>query len=209
MALRGKKSKKEFEYDRERIWSMLQGVKLPVLTLDERWMTLFQEMQSDAGVKKIIKRLNELIKEQGGVVNKIKEMKVLKKRLMNNIVENMSDTSDDRRSKKQDANHRLILDINEKMDNSKDRLMDLPYEIMEANRELFFESVIYGYRTISDNQARSKQLEEDIERLKTELAAKVKEKNKIDRENNAMYSFMHDMVGGELLEKFDDEFNIM
>lgn len=209
MALRGKKTKNELEYNRERVWNLLNGIKLPILTLDERWMTLFQGMQSDAAVKKIIKRLNELIKEQGGVVNKIKEMKALKKRLMTNIVDNMSDSSDARRSKKQDANHRLILDINEKMDSSKDRLMDLPYEIMEANRELFFESVIYGYKTISDNQSVSKQLEEDIASLKNELAAKIKEKNRIDRENNAMYSFMHDMVGAELLEKFDEEFHIM
>lgn len=209
MALRGKKTKNELEYNRERVWNLLNGIKLPILTLDERWMTLFQGMQSDAAVKKIIKRLNELIKEQGGVVNKIKEMKALKKRLMTNIVDNMSDSLDARRSKKQDANHRLILDINEKMDSSKDRLMDLPYEIMEANRELFFESVIYGYKTISDNQSVSKQLEEDIASLKTELAAKIKEKNRIDRENNAMYSFMHDMVGAELLEKFDEEFHIM
>jgi len=206
---RKKGDKKSKVYDRELLWNVISNMKVPILTLDERWNILFAEIAKKPEVKKSIKMINELLKEQGGVVNKTKEMKVLKKRLMTNIVDNMAETSDEaennRRNKKQDASQRLILDINEKLERSKDRLMELPYEIMQYNRQLLFESLVYGYSVMEENTEKSEQLAADIERLSEELDEKIKQKELVDKQSNAMYSFMHDMIGAQVLEKIDSE----
>jgi len=206
---RKKSGKKTKVYDRELIWNIISNMKVPILTLDERWNILFAEMAKSSEVKKKVKIINNLLKEQGGVVNKTKEMKVLKKRLMTNIVDNMAETEDknenELRGKKQDASQRLILDINEKLEKSKDRLMELPYEIMQHNRELLLESLVYGYSVVENNTEKSEQLASDIERLSNELDEKIKMKENIDKQTNAMYSFMHDMIGAQVLEKIDSE----
>ena len=204
MARKKREERKNVIYDRDVLWNVIKSVKIPILTLDERWNTLFAELIRRPEIKKKTKLMNELLKEQGGMVNRVKEMKVLKKRLMTNIVDNMSEVDDkdanDLREKKQDVNQRLIRDINGKLDDSKERLMELPYEIMKNNRELLLESMIYGYTIINDNEDKAEELESDIERLSLELEEKTKQKELIDKQTNALYSNLHDMIGAYILE---------
>ena len=206
---RKKGEKKSVKYDRELLWNVISNMKVPILTLDERWNMLFSEIAKKSEVKKCIKMINSLLKEQGGVVTRTKEMKVLKKRLMTNIVDNMGETSDKTenalRGKKQDESQRLILDINDKLEKSKERLLELPYEIMDYNRQLLLESLVYGYSVVENNTDKSNQLAADIERLSIELDEKIKEKEIVDKQTNAMYSFMHDMIGAQVLERIDSE----
>ncbi len=209
MARKKREERKNVIYDRDVLWNVIKSVKIPILTLDERWNTLFAELIRRPEIKKKTKLMNELLKEQGGMVNRVKEMKVLKKRLMTNIVDNMSEVDDkdanDLREKKQDVNQRLIRDINGKLDDSKERLMELPYEIMKNNRELLLESMIYGYTIINDNEDKAEELESDIERLSLELEEKTKQKELIDKQTNALYSYLHDMIGADILEKLDSK----
>lgn len=209
MARKKREERKNVEYDRDVLWDVIKSVKIPILTLDERWNTLFAELIRRPEIKKKTKLMNELLKEQGGMVNRVKEMKVLKKRLMTNIVDNMSEVDDkdanDLRGKKQDVNQRLIRDINGKLDDSKERLMELPYEIMQNNRELLLESMIYGYTIINNNEDKAEDLASDIERLSLELEEKIKQKELIDKQTNAIYSYLHDLIGADILEKLDSK----
>lgn len=209
MAKKKKEGRRSEGYDREALWSVIKSVKIPVLTLDERFNTLFAEFSKRPDIKKKIKALNELLKEQGGMVNRVKEMKVLKKRLMTNIVDNMGEVDDkdanDLREKKQDVNQRLIRDINGKLEESKERLLELPYEIMETNRELLLESMLYSYSIINNNEELSEELAVDIDRLSIELDEKIKQKEIIDKQTNAIYSYMHDIIGADILEKIDSK----
>lgn len=197
------------ETEREILWGIIKHVKIPVLTLDERFNELFSELVKQPKTKEIIKKLNLLMKEQGGAVNHVKELKSLKKRLMSNIVENMNEVedkeADNLRSKKQDTNKRLINDINIQLEESKDRLLALPYEIMDTNRQLLLESMVYSYDIINDYTTRSRELDEDIVRLQAEIEEKSKEKIAIDNQINKLYGYMHDMVGAEMLEKMDEK----
>lgn len=204
---RKKKERRNPEYNREVLWDIIKGVKIPILTIDERWNTLFADLIKRPDIKKKVKAVNDLLKEQGGTVNRVKEMKVLKKRLMTNIIDNMGEVGDEEannlREKKQDANQKLIRDINGKLDESSERLLALPYEIMDSNRELLLESMIYSYSIINDNEEKSQELADDIERLSIELDEKIKQKELIDKQTNAVYSYMHDMIGGDILERLD------
>ena len=207
MGIIKKKGKAGADIDRDALWNMIKDSKIPVLTLDARWNTLFQEECKNPEIKKLVKRLNELLKEQGGAVNNIKDMKVLKKKLMHNIVDNMESSgnvSDDKmRDKKQTANQKLIVDINTRLSDTEDRLMELPYEIMRVNKELLLESMILCYKRINEQTRTSKDIEEWINRITAELEEKRKQKEDIDRQVNQIYSFMHDMLGGKVLEVFD------
>lgn len=204
---RKKKERRNPEYNREVLWDIIKGVKIPILTIDERWNTLFADLIKRPDIKKKVKAVNDLLKEQGGTVNRVKEMKVLKKRLMTNIIDNMGEVEDEEtnnlREKKQDANQKLIRDINGKLDESSERLLELPYKIMDSNRELLLESMIYSYSIINDNEDKSQELADDIERLSIELDEKIKQKEIIDKQTNAVYSYMHDMIGGDILERLD------
>ncbi len=206
MARRTKESKKN-NINRELLWEAIKNKKIAVLTLDSRWNMLFEDARKQPVIKKLVKQLNGLFKEQGGTVNKVKDMKVLKKKLMNNVIDNMEESSDENvnklRNRKQEANHKLIGDINSQLSESSDRLMELPYEIQRVNQELLLESMLICYDTINTNNLEINALDADIERLNEQLREARVRKVSLEKETNAMYSFMHDMVGGEIIDIFD------
>ena len=45
----------------------LAGAKLPILTLDNKWHKLFDQLGTDKRVKKLEDKLNDLLKKQGKV----------------------------------------------------------------------------------------------------------------------------------------------
>ena len=67
--------------------------KIPILTLDNKWHQLFDKTEADSNIKKLENRLNELIKRQGKINTETKELKKLKKKLMQEIVENAEEAS--------------------------------------------------------------------------------------------------------------------
>ena len=207
MGLLKKSGKAKSNIDRDMLWNMIKDNKIPILTLDARWNTLFEVERKNPEIKKLVNRLNSLLKEQGGAVNNIKDMKKLKKKIMLNIVDNMESSGtvkDDRlRDKRQNANQKMITDLNTKLADAEDRLMELPYEIMKVNQELMLESMILCYQRLNAQTAASREIEEWINQITLELEEKRKQKEEIDRQANQIYSFMHDMLGGKVIEVFD------
>ena len=64
----------------------LNGRKIPVLTLDNKWHQLFTKAEPDRELKRLENELNTLLKKQGKANTEIKELKKLKNRLMGEIV---------------------------------------------------------------------------------------------------------------------------
>lgn len=97
----------------------LEGKKIPVLTLDNKWHQLFTQTDPDKKIKKLEEELNELLKRQGKANTDIKEIKKIKKKLMEEIVENADEASSSKGSKAEKKladNKRLINECNEKME---------------------------------------------------------------------------------------------
>lgn len=205
-----KSGKSNVDIDRDMLMNMIKDTKIPILTLDARWNTLFEKERKRPEIKKLVNTLNNLLKEQGGMVNKVKDLKKLKKKLMNNIVDNMESSGsviDDRmRHRKQEANSKLIGDINSQLEYGEDRLMELPYEIMKVNKQLLIESMICCYERINADMRRSNEIEEWLKQIAIEIDSNTKEKEEIDKNINQIYSFMHDLVGGSVIEIFDSSF---
>ena len=77
--------KKDFEV-------FLEGRKLPVCVLDEKWHKLFALKGKPDHITVLEDKLNEYLQRQGQLTTEMKDLKKLKGRLMSNIVENMDGT---------------------------------------------------------------------------------------------------------------------
>ena len=89
----------------------LVGRKIPILTLDNKWHKLFTQAEYSPEIKSTEKELNELIKRQGKINTECKEIKKLKKKLMDEVVI-LADEMGEHPTKKQDkdmSDHKRLI----------------------------------------------------------------------------------------------------
>jgi hypothetical protein len=197
--------KKSKEINFEKIF---KGKKIPILTLDERWHELFPDYDKPAHIKEIETKLNDLIKQQGKLAGDMKDMKNLKTKLMQEIITHMevNDTELGKlKAKKLDRNQKLIKELVDKMNNTEDELIKLPYQIKAVNEQLIIESSKVCYFRLNQNNQRVAEISQWVSKIRDELKNKILEKQDMEMKNTAIYSYMHDMLGSELLQGLDEE----
>lgn len=178
----------------------LKGKKVPILVLDQRWHKLFPEGVKPDGIAALEQRLNDLLKEQGKLVNEIKDLKRAKKKLMDAIVSGMGNAGND---KKKDKQQKLLIETKERIEEQSDRLMELPYEIQKANGELLEVGITYCYEQLKNRTLSLEALKEEIEIRREELKEKVAYRVELEESVDATYSMMHDLLGREVMNLFD------
>ena len=99
----------------EKYTAALSGKKLPIVTLDHKWHQLFSRVEKTEYIAEKEKELNILLKRQGKVNTETKDIRRLKKKLMEEIVELM-ENNDAASVKKIEENKRLINECNEKIE---------------------------------------------------------------------------------------------
>lgn len=201
----GKKDKK-IEFTK-----IVKNKKLPILTLDGRWHELFTEDQKTVAIKDLEQKVNNLLKKQGKLVHDIKDMKILKSSLLNEIRVNMdisTDAAGKLKDKKLDKNKQFINELNERITTAMDDLAEIPYEIKIVNEELMAESINIFYDRLEDNKVELKEVTDWIAGIREELKKKILIKQDLDAKNAMMYTYMHDILGAELMELFDKEKSI-
>ena len=138
---------------------------IPILTLDERWYHLINEKNKTDEIAYWEKQVNELLKKQGRINNDIKDIKKLKKQLINDVVENMEDDDSSRqKQKRMSQNQRLIQESNDKIASLEDELLEVPRELARANEKLLTETLKACYDRMNANT-------EDIEVLDKNCSA--------------------------------------
>jgi len=200
----GKKEKK-FDFN-----SIVKNKKLPILTLDVRWHELFPENDKPEEIKELEQKVNNLLKKQGKLVNDIKDMKKLKNSLIKDIMVNMdigTDLIGKAKEKKLDKNKQYINELNGKINISMDELSEIPYQIKEANEELLVESMNICYDRIANNKEEIKKIAEWIAEIRDALKTKILIKQDMESKNSLIYTYMHDLLGPELMEGLDKERN--
>jgi hypothetical protein len=198
----GKKEKKK-DFNK-----ILKNKKLPILTLDARWHELFAEDQKTVEIKELEQKVNNLLKKQGKLVNDIKDMKKLKNSLIKDIMVNMdigTDLIGKAKEKKLDKNKHYINEINEKINIAMDELADIPYQIKEENEALMTESIEICYDRLETNKVELTKVSVWIAGIREELKTKILIKQDLEAKNTLIYTYMHDILGAELMEKFDTE----
>ncbi|MBH1942225.1 hypothetical protein I5677_15095 [Mobilitalea sibirica] len=197
------KQKKKFDYN-----AVVKNKKIPILTLDSRWHEVFPNEAKNAKIRELEQRVNTLLKKQGKLVNDIKDMKKLKSSLLKDIVVNMDigkDLLGKAKEKKLDKNKQFIKELNDKIEKAMDELSEIPYQIKEVNEELMVESMAVCYERLNHNKTELTKVAEWITKIREELKEKILLKQDLEEKNNLIYTNMHNLLGAEVMEIFDQE----
>ena len=192
-----------------RIWELLKKKNIPIACLDERWLRLFPDSEKTPLIKKLENELKELLKRQGKVNTDLKDIRVVRDKLTQSVLETAEDTSipENKRLKKQAASQRLIVEARQKQDNLELELDELPDKIKEANSALIFESVRVCYQRINQNKQDIDMLEQWIEQMREKLKERVVLKQVKEIMNEEIYTYLHGMLGAGVMEAFDEKSN--
>lgn len=192
------------ELDIEKLKSCTAINDIPILTLDERWYHLITDKLKTDEIRYWEKRLNELLKKQGQVNNDIKEVKKIKTQLIQDVVDNMQDEDNDpKKAKVMEQNQRLIQEAKDKINSLEDEALDIPRNIVDANRNLLIETVKVCYNKINSNKEDLEVLDKWINATRVKLKKNILIKQDKEEANNRMYSSMHDILGVDVMKELD------
>lgn len=184
----------------------LENVKVPLLPLDQKWHHLFMGIEKNDKVIEYEQKVDDLLKLQGRLNTDLKGLKKVKKNLMSEIVDNMDDSEASNKSardKKMEDNRRLIDEVNEKMADIEDQLLDLPKDLDEANKLLMIYSMDQCYRVLRDNAEKIEEIGTWIRNMKKELKKNIIIKQADEAKNQEIYSYMHALLGPKVIDVFD------
>lgn len=190
----------------------LENVNIPILTLDNTWHRLFTQTEASEEITQLSEELNNLLKKQGKLNTDTKEVKVLKKRLMDEIVVNMDElksTPSKKLEKKLEDNKRLIEECNQKLEDFENESYDIPKMITEVNYRLMLETMKVCYEQIQENNTDIEEISKWVEEIRVELKKKVVTKQQKLRRNQNFYTYMHDIFGADVIEIFDMKYNVV
>ena len=177
---------------------------IPILTLDKRWYLLVPEVSKTDEIKYWEKKVNDLLKKQGQVTNDLKEVKKIKKQLIQDVVDNMQDEDNDpKKAKVMEQNQRLIQEAKDKINSLEDEALDIPRDIVDANRNLLIETVKVCYNKINSNKEDLEVLDKWINATRVKLKKNILIKQDKEEANNRMYSSMHDILGADVMKELD------
>ena len=186
----------------------LKGKDVPALTLDNKWYHLLGKVGYE-DIKAPEKRLNDLLKRQGKVNTETREIKKVKRRLMDEIVSLMDEQQggSDEAASKIEENKRLLKDCNDKLDQYEEEIMDLPRMIDEVNKELLCITMEHCYDTMQENTDDIEELEDWIRNIRIELKKNLIRKQEKEAKNHEIYKYMHDIFGADVVDLFDMRYN--
>lgn len=184
----------------------LEGKKIPVLTLDNKWHQLLSQLEPDKKILRLRDELNELIGRQGKVNTEVKEIKKLKKKLLQDIMENAEDAisgKDQKARKKTEESKRLVNECNEKLEGYEDELLELPGKIDKINQKLMLLTMELCYDALKENEREIEATAKWAARIRVELKKRLVRKQEKEQTNQQIYHYMHDIFGAEVINMFD------
>ncbi len=192
----------------DKLTKALNKAKIPIVTLDNKWHKIFSMVEKTPDIKEKEAELNDYLRRQGKLNTESKDIKKIKKKLMDEIV-NLMDDGDPSSEKKVEENKRLIEDCNQKLDAYQEELMDLPAMINEVNKDIMLETMGLCYEAMHENENIIEELGEWVKNIRIELKKNVVKKQEKEIQNAVMYSYMHDVFGADAMDIFDMKYNPM
>ena len=190
----------------------LAGKRVPVLTLDNNWYKLFTDLAELPRIQEKEKQLNELVQRQGQLNVDSKNIKKLKKKLMDEIVpmaNELGQKYSKSLEKKLDDHKRLIEECNEKLEEYQDERMDLPRQIEQVNHALMLLTMSYCYESMQENTRQIVEIAQWVKNIRIELKKNLVRKQEMEYQNRQIYSYMHDLFGAEVIDLFDMQYDPM
>ena len=164
-------------------------------------------MEKTEQIITIESELNEMLRRQGKLNSELKEIKALKKKLMDDIMVSADildkDAKNKKEEKKLEESKRLLNECNERMSNDEDELIDLPRNIYKKNQELMLATMEICYEEIHTNAKEIEEISSWITQMRKELKKKIIRKQEGEMKNKELYAYMHDIFGPSVIEMFD------
>jgi chromosome segregation ATPase len=200
-----KKTAEKKKFDR----NILYKNSISLLILDERWNGLFKNIEKTPDIISLEEKLKELLKTQSRLIAESKETAVRKKKCMERIIQLTPEVFD----KKTEEARNEMRDCENEINKANKRTAEIeaelgiiPSQLEEINIELLEKVVYLVYFKIRSNQLRVKELEGLIEDTRQKLKEYIEEKETLSEDDTDIYSYFHDLLGPEELEKLDKEF---
>lgn len=193
------------EYDivtKEEIIELIKRSRLPVLTLDRKWLNIFNTDEKSDEIAILEKKVNTSLKSQGTINTKRDKLISLKKTLMKEIVSNMDAEENSRARKKVDKSKELIEDINDELLLLQDKELDVPSNINNANALLAYQSLEEIYNKIKKNDDDIDSLEKWIDETRIELKKRILVREKKREENELMDKYISDTFHPEVVRQY-------
>lgn len=202
---------KETSRTEDKYKNALDGKNIPLLPLDNKWHQLFTQAESNPKLHRLEEQLNSLIKRQGKLNTEKKDIRKLKRKLMDQIMITVDEldqgVNPEVNDKKIDADKRLVKECNSKLAAYEKELAQLPKQIEEVNKQLMQATMEICYKKIKENTEQIDALTEWIDTTRIELKKNVVRKQDRETQNRQLYSYMHDIFGADVLEIFDMKYN--
>ncbi len=182
----------------------LQGKKLPIISLDNKWYKLMAGIDHTPHMQELEEQLKNLLKRQGKINTDLKAINKAKAKLRDEIVNAMDEENG---KAKQEEFSAQINALNAQMEAYQDELLDLPREIDAVNSELMLETMEICYDVIAQNTEKINEIADWIANIRVELKKNVVRKQECELKNQQMYAYMHDIFGPDVIDIFDMKYN--
>ena len=187
--------------------SALEGKKIPILTLDNKWHQIYTQTDMTPEIKELADQLNALVERDSKLRGETKDIKKLKKKLLGEIVhlrDKAAKSGDSPAIEKEIQDRtRLISECNDRLDSYSDELKDLSREIYDVDYKLMVETMNVCYERLHDNTEYILELDDWVSKVRVELKKNIIHMQEAEMENYNLYSYMHQIFGPEVMEIFD------
>lgn len=193
--------------EKEAFKNAVLGTKVPVLILDQKWHQLFAVNGKPKKVQKLEADVNALLMRQSHLTQECRDLKKLKKKLMANIVQNMAgatvEKEDSLLMKRLEEDRHLIDEINVKLEEKEDELLEIPRSVADVNQSLMLETMEFCYREMRDNVQQVTKINAWLKQIRQEVKTQILQKQDLETETKQMYSYLHDIFGVNVIDIFD------
>lgn len=190
----------------EAILARIRNLHLPLLTLDRKWYLLFSGGKPKS-IMMIEDELNDAIKSQGRIKEEKQQLNHLKKKLMNEIVNNMNEPEDSDGFKRMEKSRDLIQEINDKLILLENDELDIPDMMREKNAELAMETMELFYDGIADELNEIMELEKWIKETREELKQKTALYDQKIRETKNITNYFDRLLGPDITHMYINYLN--
>lgn len=188
----------------------LEKTKVPILTLDNNWHKLFTQTNATSEIKKLEKKLNELLKEQGKVNTEEKKLKAVKRKLMDEIIQ-LADRYDGQRDdavqKTMDRQKEMVEECNKRLEDLAEENQNIPQEIEKVNYQLMLKTMELCYKRLEENRKEIEYYEKWIQDIRVQLRENIIRKQDRETSTYELYSYMHNIFGPNVIDIFDMHYN--
>jgi len=182
---------------------------ISLLILDERFNKLFTSTPKTPQIEASEEKLKSLLKEEARLTAEAKEIAANKKRHMDKIIKltpTVFEQNDEAAKKEMKYCEKEIKRINARLKMIEEELDALPDRLKEVNLELLENTVNIVYFKIRKSSKRVEELSEFIEETRARLKEYIDEKELLSQDDTDIYSYFHDLLGAEELERLDKKF---